>query len=82
MKRITSFLAALTLALTAAAQNYGMVDISVCNMRETPNYSAEMVSQALLGTPVEILQYGGDYGWPEVKTPDGYTGWVHKEYLN
>ena len=81
MKRITSFLAALTLALTAAAQNYGMVDISVCNMRETPNYSAEMVSQAILGTPVEILQYGGDYGWPEVKTPDGYTGWVHKDAI-
>ena len=81
MKRITSFIAAIAIALTAAAQNYGMVDISVCNMRETPNYSAEMVSQALLGTPVEILQYGGDYGWPEVKTPDGYTGWVHKDAI-
>lgn len=81
MNRILTTLAALAVALTAAAQNYGMVDISVCNMRETPNYSAEMVSQALLGTPVEILQYGGDYGWPEVKTPDGYTGWVHKDAI-
>lgn len=81
MNRILTTLAALALAFTAAAQNYGMVDISVCNMRETPNYSAEMVSQALLGTPVEILQYGGEYGWPEVKTPDGYTGWVHKDAI-
>ena len=69
------------MAFSALGQEYGMVDISVCNMRETPNYSAEMVSQALLGTPVEILQYGGDYGWPEVKTPDGYTGWVHKDAI-
>ena len=81
MKRLTSFLAAFFVAFAAQGQEYGMVDISVCNMRETPNYSAEMVSQALLGTPVEILQYGGDYGWPEVKTPDGYTGWVHKDAI-
>jgi uncharacterized protein YgiM (DUF1202 family) len=81
MKRFTSFLAAFFMSIAAVAQNYGMVDISVCNMRETPNYSAEMVSQALLGTPVEILQYGGEYGWPEVKTPDGYTGWVHKDAI-
>lgn len=79
--RFVTFIAALLLSFSAAAQNYGMVDISVCNMRETPNYSAEMVSQALLGTPVEILQYGGEYGWPEVKTPDGYTGWVHKDAI-
>ena len=50
-------------------------------MRDTPKYSAEMVSQAILGTPVEILQYGGEYTWPEVKTPDGYTGWVHKDAI-
>ena len=74
-------LAAFVLALSAAAQNYGMVDISVCNMRDEPKYSAEMVSQALLGTPVEILKYGGEYGWPQVKTPDGYTGWVHKDAI-
>ena len=81
MTRLLTILAALLFAFTAAAQNYGMVDISVCNMRETPNYSAEMVSQAILGTPVEILQYGGDYGWPEVRTPDGYSGWVHKDAI-
>ena len=74
----TAFLLALLVSISALAQQYGVVDISVCNMRDTPNYSAEMVSQALMGTPVEILQYGGEYGWPEVKTPDGYTGWVHK----
>lgn len=81
MNRFLTALTAITISVSAAAQNYGMVDISVCNMRETPNYSAEMVSQALLGTPVEILQYGGEYGWPEVRTPDGYTGWVHKDAI-
>lgn len=82
MKRIiTILLLALAAGAGAFAQQYGVVDISVCNMRETPKYSAEMVSQALLGTPVEILRYGGEYDWPEVRTPDGYTGWVHKDVI-
>lgn len=80
MRTLATFLASL-LGIIAYAQQYGMVDISVCNMRDVPQYSAEMVSQALLGTPVEILQYGGEYGWPEVRTPDGYTGWVHKDAI-
>ena len=81
MKQIVTLAAAICFAATALAQQYGVVDISVCNMRDTPKYSAEMVSQAILGTPVEILQYGGEYTWPEVKTPDGYTGWVHKDAI-
>ena len=81
MKQFLSSVAAICLAVSAYAQQYGVVDISVCNMRDTPKYSAEMVSQALLGTPVHILQYGGEYGWPEVQTPDSYTGWVHKDAI-
>lgn len=81
MKKLASFALALCIAAAAFAQEYGVVDISVCNMRDTPKYSAEMVSQALLGMPVHILRHGGEYGWPEVQTPDGYTGWVHKDAI-
>ena len=60
------------------AQEYGVVNISVCNLRATADFSAEMVSQALLGTPVHILQMSDNGNpWPEVQTPDEYTGWVH-----
>ena len=60
------------------AQEYGVVNISVCNLRETADFSAEMVSQALLGTPVHVLGMSESGNpWPEVQTPDGYTGWVH-----
>ena len=63
----------------AFAQEYGVVNISVCNLRDTNKYSAEMVSQALLGTPVHILTIAKEgYPWPQVQTPDGYTGWVHQ----
>ena len=74
-------LAALGAALAASAQGYGVVDISVCNLRATPDYDAEMVSQALLGTPVHILQITDKNGWPQVQTPDTYTGWVHKDAI-
>ena len=82
MKKILILVAALCLASTAFAQQYGIVDISVCNLRDTPNYSAEMVSQALLGMPVRILSNAPDNGWPQVETPDGYTGWVHKDAIS
>ena len=82
MKRwFLTALAALGAALAASAQGYGVVDISVCNLRATPDYDAEMVSQALLGTPVHILQITDKNGWPQVQTPDTYTGWVHKDAI-
>ena len=81
MRRWFTALAAALAALTGAAQEYGVVDISVCNLRATPDYDAEMVSQALLGTPVHILQITSKNNWPQVQTPDTYTGWVHKDAI-
>ena len=54
---------------------YGVVHISVCNMREEGKFTSGMSTQALLGMPVKVLQYTG---WYEIQTPDDYTGWVHR----
>lgn len=54
---------------------YGVVDVSVCNMREEGKFTSGMSTQALLGMPVKVLQYNG---WFEIQTPDDYTGWVHR----
>ena len=78
MKRLLTLLLVLGAALPVPAQEYGVVRLSVCNMRSTPDYDAEMVSQALLGTPVHILWTNEGTGWPEIQSPDTYTGWVHK----
>jgi SH3-like domain-containing protein len=56
---------------------WGLVNISVCNIRSTPSHDAEMVSQALMGNPVKILKE--DEGWYLVQTPDSYLGWVDCE---
>lgn len=54
---------------------YGVVDVSVCNLREEGKFTSGMVTQALLGMPVKILKYTD---WFEIQTPDDYTGWVHR----
>ncbi|MBR6346086.1 MAG: C40 family peptidase [Bacteroidales bacterium] len=64
-----------------AQKAFGVISISVANMRATDDYDAEMVSQALLGTPVEVLEISSKNDWPKVRTPDGYVGWVHKDAI-
>ncbi|MBQ9192441.1 MAG: C40 family peptidase [Bacteroidales bacterium] len=81
MKKWLTILLSMLPCLAAAAQEYGVVNISVCNVRLTPDYDAVMDSQALLGMPVHILQRAEKNGWPQVETPDVYTGWVHKDAI-
>ena len=56
-------------------KTYGIVNLSVCNLRVEPDFSSEMTSQALLGMPVKVLQRDG---WYRVQTPDDYIAWVHR----
>ncbi len=56
---------------------YGLVDVSVCNIRYTPKHSSELVTQALMGMPVRILEKD-DNGWLLIQTPDQYIAWVDR----
>jgi len=58
---------------------YGLVTLSVINLRRFPEHSAEMVSQSLLGTPLKILK-SEDY-WLLVQTPDKYIAWTEKSSI-
>lgn len=58
---------------------HAVINISVCNMRSSPNFTADMVSQSLLGTPVRVLDY---QGWYRIQTPDGYIAWVHRTAIS
>lgn len=51
-----------------------LVRVSVAPMRATASHSSEQVSQALMGTPVRIVDSGG--GWSLCVTPDGYRGYI------
>ncbi|MFT4033764.1 MAG: C40 family peptidase [Siphonobacter sp.] len=51
-----------------------IVSVSVCNIRTAPKHSAELATQALLGTPLTVYEL--DNGWYRVQTPDQYIAWV------
>lgn len=53
---------------------YGLVNVSVANIRSTPEHEAELATQALLGTPVKIFKKAS--GFYLVQTPDNYISWV------
>ncbi|SHI47956.1 C40 family peptidase [Pseudozobellia thermophila] len=51
-----------------------VVNLSVANLRSNPKHSAELATQATLGTPVKVLKQDG--GWYYIQTPDKYLSWV------
>lgn len=53
---------------------YGIVSISVANMRGKPAFSAELVNQILLGTVLEL--YKEERGFYYARNWDQYLGWV------
>ena len=56
---------------------YGLVEVSVCNIRYSPKHAGELATQALMGTPVRILEKD-DNGWLLIQTPDQYISWVDR----
>ncbi len=53
---------------------YAVVNVSVANMRYAPKESAELVSQVLLGSKLNILDK--EKGWYLIQSNDGYLGWI------
>lgn len=51
-----------------------VVNISVANLRSNPKHSAELGTQAILGTPLKVLKKEGE--WYYIQTPDKYLSWV------
>ena len=57
----------------------GVVGNSVINMRSAPAHRAELVTQALMGTPVRILKE--QEGWYLIQVPNRYLGWVERSVV-
>ncbi len=53
---------------------YGVITNSVANLRGEGKHSAELVTQATLGTPVKVWKK--ENTWYLIQTPDGYLAWV------
>jgi cell wall-associated NlpC family hydrolase len=57
-----------------AGRHYGLVRQSVANIRSEPRHSAELATQAVLGTPLRVYEQRDS--WFLVQTPDGYLSWL------
>ena len=64
----------------AEKQQWALVRISVACIRSEARSGAELASQAIMGTPLRVLEQRG--GMSRVQTPDGYIGYVTDNSLS
>jgi len=57
-----------------------VVIVPVTNMYSSASENVDVVSQAILGTNVEVLEQG--WGWEKVRTNDQYMGWIRQENVH
>jgi len=65
--------------LAAALEAAWVVQVPVADMHSRPSEEADVVSQALYGVNVTILEQVT--GWARVRTPDDYSGWMSRDSL-
>ncbi|MCB0607092.1 MAG: hypothetical protein KDD12_05210, partial [Lewinella sp.] len=65
---------ALLPAADLAEKTWGIVNVSVCNIRSEAGHSKELSTQALLGTVIRVYKKEGE--WSLIQTPDQYLGWL------
>lgn len=53
---------------------WALVKLSVASMRTAPRHSAEMATQAVMGTPLRLLEVDED--WVRAQTPDKYISYI------
>ncbi len=74
-KIILSVISASVLCCSAVGQqHYGIVKYSVNFMRNAPDYESALETQALMGTPVKILDRQGY--WLKIQSPEPYIAWA------
>ena len=77
---ITGWVRAEFVTLKDSGARGGVITGSVVNVRENPDTSSKILTQLEKGDRVSVT--GDSGGWYKVRTPDGITGWISKEYLS
>lgn len=61
-------------------KKYGVINVSVANIRTKPSDAAELATQSLLGTTVNILKkISGFSDYYLIQTPDNYISWIEDD---
>lgn len=74
MLNVLILLLACAPALLGAERAAGVVVVPVANIYSTMSADADVVSQAICGSNLEILDHNS--GWVKIKTSDQYSGWM------
>src|SRR5262252_3769830 len=70
----------IVLSLSAFAKNgLHVVVVPVANMYSKPSEKSDVVSQAIYGSNVQLIEARGE--WSRIETPDRYRGWTPSRYL-
>lgn len=77
--RIALAVALSSVALAHAQAPSRSVNRPVLNMFSAASADTDVVSQAIFGTAVSVLEERD--GWSKIRTPDDYTGWVETSAL-
>ena len=59
---------------SGSSNGWGIIRVSVANLRFEPNHRAELGTQCLLGNVIRILTRRST--WSYAQTADGYRGWI------
>ena len=62
-----------------ADRRSAVVKLSIATLRTSGRHAAEMATQAIMGTPVKVIQADDD--WYRVQTPDDYIAYVPSSSL-
>ena len=60
-------------------KTWALATLSVSNIRALPDDTSELVSQALMGTPLKVLDCKDK--WYRIQTPEHYIGWMDSSGL-
>jgi len=60
--------------ISAEKKPWALATLSVSNLRANPQDASELVTQAVMGTPLKVLECMNK--WCRVQTPDKYIGWM------
>ena len=66
-------------AAELGSQVYGIISVSVANMRRVPSVSSELINQTLLGTVVRLLKWEDGYYY--IQNWDRYLGWLASSFV-
>lgn len=72
--RQLDFVDSLLVLPDTTTDHWGLIAMGYGNLRGQPRHAAELLTQAIMGTPVRIMKREGS--WLYIQTPDSYLGWI------